>query len=623
MGVKIPDESEYSDYDGVVLFDGTETELQMDSEYGYKAVQTVHVVKKLFKNVEKYSDVAIDFSYEQKLMEIEARVIKPDNTIINLNKEDFYMPESNEEGIFLTSNHTLKFAFPRVSKNCIIEYIYKVVNYSHLNTDDWWIQNIGMPTLKSQYILEVPKKLVRSTIYGGWDINWNAKAYNYFRTEKPEPMHTAGEKTKTVWTLKDIPAFEPEKRMPPLTDLITRVKFARNDWETWDDCTKYYYLRWFMPSLEINDQVKNLAIELTKDCKTEFEKIEKIYNYVRKIRYVGVELGFGGYAPRTPSFVIDKQYGDCKDKATLIIALCRSLKIDADPVLVRTRDHGLLDPYLVTWNFNHMIARVKTADGDKYWLDGTAKFCKFGNLPWHDEDIYVLVIKPDGTHIIEKTPSSAFKDNFSETSISCNISSDCKLSYKIEVKSGGSEENSYRYLFNDRNEKDIKKILKSIFAKDGEDIEIKDINHTPTDSLDIPFVFSFNYEGTKDLKRQGQDYLFETNTLDILPGMEWLAEKDRKFPVWFHYPNISTNKFEITYDTTQFKIKSMPSNLKLPDDDFFYSKIFYEGTNGKIIGNETFNVQSRIIENKRYDTLKTYFKKINAISDESIMIGKR
>jgi transglutaminase-like putative cysteine protease len=49
---------------------------------------------------------------------------------------------------------------------------------------------------------------------------------------------------------------------------------------------------------------------------------------------VSLSLGIGGYQPRTPASVLETQYGDCKDKATLFVALARRMGVNAFPVLL-------------------------------------------------------------------------------------------------------------------------------------------------------------------------------------------------------------------------------------------------------------------------------------------------
>ena len=55
------------------------------------------------------------------------------------------------------------------------------------------------------------------------------------------------------------------------------------------------------------------------------------------IRYVGIEKGTGGIMPRDPGLTFRQRFGDCKDKATLFLAMAKQAGFSAYPMLVATR----------------------------------------------------------------------------------------------------------------------------------------------------------------------------------------------------------------------------------------------------------------------------------------------
>lgn len=56
----------------------------------------------------------------------------------------------------------------------------------------------------------------------------------------------------------------------------------------------------------------------------------------REIRYTGLEFAEGSIIPRTPAETLERTYGDCKDKATLLVAVLRSAGIAAHLALLDT-----------------------------------------------------------------------------------------------------------------------------------------------------------------------------------------------------------------------------------------------------------------------------------------------
>src|SRR5207248_2721097 len=52
--------------------------------------------------------------------------------------------------------------------------------------------------------------------------------------------------------------------------------------------------------------------------------VAKLLAAIQKdVRYAGVEIGESSIVPRTPQEVLGHKYGDCKDKATLLVAMLR------------------------------------------------------------------------------------------------------------------------------------------------------------------------------------------------------------------------------------------------------------------------------------------------------------
>lgn len=90
-----------------------------------------------------------------------------------------------------------------------------------------------------------------------------------------------------------------------------------------------------------------------------------------EIRYVGLDMGENSHAPHAPEVTLRNRYGDCKDKATLLIALLQLAGIRAEPVLVSSDKGGSLDQRLPSpYAFNHVVVRAHLPQGE-IWVDAT------------------------------------------------------------------------------------------------------------------------------------------------------------------------------------------------------------------------------------------------------------
>ena len=54
----------------------------------------------------------------------------------------------------------------------------------------------------------------------------------------------------------------------------------------------------------------------------------------QQIRYVGLEMDSNSHVPTAPEETLKLKYGDCKDKASILMAILAALEIETCPVLV-------------------------------------------------------------------------------------------------------------------------------------------------------------------------------------------------------------------------------------------------------------------------------------------------
>ena len=102
------------------------------------------------------------------------------------------------------------------------------------------------------------------------------------------------------------------------------------------------------------------------------EKITEAIRYVQnEIRYVGDEAGVGSHLPRAPKTVIERGWGDCKDKSLLLVAILRALNVDAYVALTDNDSGYALEMVSPSpFAFDHAIAVIETEKG-RVWVDPT------------------------------------------------------------------------------------------------------------------------------------------------------------------------------------------------------------------------------------------------------------
>lgn len=179
------------------------------------------------------------------------------------------------------------------------------------------------------------------------------------------------------WKLDALPAMEPLPGDPPLLKWMPYVGIS--SLSSWDQFAEWYR-RLAKGADEIDDSVKKMASQLADGADSRLDKIKRDFEFVSALRYVAIETGVQGFRPRTPAQVLSNHYGDCKDKANLLVALLRAQGIEANFVLV---NRGLdTDVNFPRWQFNHAIAYVPKAAAEgqpeDLWLDSTDSVTPFG-----------------------------------------------------------------------------------------------------------------------------------------------------------------------------------------------------------------------------------------------------
>lgn len=131
----------------------------------------------------------------------------------------------------------------------------------------------------------------------------------------------------------------------------------------------------------VSPSVVRQAKTLLRGASTARQKLQRLYDFTRQeVRYVADERGINAWVPRSAGVVLDRRYGDCKDKAFLLQQLARAAGLTIETVLVGVEAVAEL-PGVRLEMFDHAIARWEAPDGRYIYLDTTCAPCEFGNWP--------------------------------------------------------------------------------------------------------------------------------------------------------------------------------------------------------------------------------------------------
>ena len=243
--------------------------------------------------------------------------------------------------------------------------------------------------------------------------------------------------------------------------------------ESWEQIGRWY------ASLEKDRRapspdVRAKAQELTHGLNTDIAKTEALYDFVAEnFRYVSLSLGVGRYQPHAANDVLHDQYGDCKDKHTLLASLLEAEGLHANSVLINSSRK--LDPDVPSPSqFDHVITMLPM-DGKEVWMDTTAEVAPFRLLAYTLRNKQALVIPPadlvnaPAPHL-ENTPADTPMPDSERSEITGKINDIGKLEAHVSYEFRGDEELLLRSIFRRVPQANWQRVVENINAGLGGDV---------------------------------------------------------------------------------------------------------------------------------------------------------
>ncbi|MGA8866299.1 MAG: tetratricopeptide repeat protein, partial [Candidatus Sulfotelmatobacter sp.] len=215
--------------------------------------------------------------------------------------------------------------------------------------------------------------------------------------------------------------------------------------------------------------VRAKAEELTRGLTTDLDKTEALYDFVAKnFRYVSLSLGQSRYQPHAAGDVLHNQYGDCKDKHTLLAALLEVEGLHASSVLINSSRK--LDPDVPSpGQFDHIITLLPLGKDD-VWMDTTAEVAPFRLLAFSLRNKLALIIPEGGTPHLGETPADPPMPDSEISEIDGKVNEIGKLEAHVHYTFRGDEELLLRSIFRRVPEAQWQHVVENVNVGMGGDI---------------------------------------------------------------------------------------------------------------------------------------------------------
>ena len=427
----------------------------------------------------------------------------------------------------------------------------------------------------------------------------------------PQPLSSGNYSEYTVLKT-DMQALRIDDDRPSWHYSSPAIEFS--SFENWQDVGKAmeaYYSLTRADKLAVTDIVK----EIKDKADTPEKQAELALKYVQKnIRYLGIELGEGGYIPRRPAKTLAQRFGDCKDVTLLLMAILDGLGIQANAVLVHTQKRAKFTQTLpTTFAFNHVIvgASVKSKP---YFLDATRSE-QLGDLARLDQGTYGkgLKVKKGSSELIDMNPEEPewrkdFEDVFDLVSDPDKIIFTAKAAYFAQ-----DADSSLSWYRNDglaEVEKVYLNYYKDFFPSI---IQAKDTEVLINDEVgSITFISHYEIPNAWTLFQDDNLKQFYTVPYELRADMPKFVGADRTSPMAIAYPRKIRQSLKYLVDeswsfdeaNSELKTESLNYKYKAKFSDNVYTETYTFETLQDYMAAETFAEDMKKLDEVR-DNLDT------------------
>ncbi len=612
----------------MVLIDSEEVATRLDLS-GFTTVYEVYKRIQVF-NKEGFEHATVKIPYYsynniQLFDKLEAQTIGKDETgkiRITKLKDNAFFDEATSD--YFSEK---KFAFADVTEGSILEYRYTLTAKTIGDMRDWLFQG-DIPTLRSSVTIKVPEYFhYTATPQGGVLLNgYKTEPYN----EWIGRANVNG--LISYYMMQNIPALKKEAYLTTLNDYLARMTFPLNSItipnqkarifsESWDiivqQLMKSEYFGVHLTEI-IGDHL-GAAKQITQNLTSKEAKAKAIYAHLAsKLKWNG---STNVYSSKRLSKTYTDGTGNSADINLLLIGMLRAVDIKADPVLVSTREHGMVRrAYPVNRQFNSVIVYAELDSGSTL-LDAAGTFKPY-------ELVGKKNLNSTGLRIVKSNDESqgSYKGEWIDITPSKNSST--TLMSTLEVDATGNEKSKTIVTASDYMAMNLREDLEKDSIR-----ECLKKNLKISDDFDIKNEHGDNIKDaekklklTLDLEKTGGSS--ESNILYVNPfPVKFMSENPFKlskriYPVDYGYP-FQQNILTTVVVPANYKVSELPKPMKIKLEDGSASFTFLIGQNDNNIQiNSSLRINKTQIQPDMYEDLKAFYEKIITTYNSLIVLEK-
>jgi tetratricopeptide (TPR) repeat protein len=582
--------------DAVYLADVTAVRVQqngLSSRFQQLAVKVL-----TDRGVEAFRQWPITYSPDrQEVRVLKARITKSDGSIVDsYGDQDRHINEP-WTGMYYDARARV-LSFPALAPGDILEVQWRLEDTATENLLADYYGDVDSvqalyPKLRYRYIVEMPKERA---------LYWNKSAL-------PKWMKAAQEEKdgRRSWRFEAdaVPKLVPEPNMPGFSEVAATLHVST--YQTWDQVGRYWW-GLVKDQLTANEELNKTVETVLKgvDKKDTAAVVRAIYAFVvTNTRYVALEFGIHGYKPYRVDRVLARRFGDCKDKASLIVAMLRVAGVDARLVLLRMRSLGALSSEPASLAaFNHAIAYVPSLD---LFLDGTAEFHGTHDLPSADRVADVLVVEPQGGSRFLVTPEAKPDDNLSSLELTVTLKPDGSAEVKgtTEVRGQGAPDVRRSY----QSAATRKATFEQGWAQSFPGLSLNTLEVSDTTKLEDPMRLSFSMRAPRyaEVLPMGLRFFPLGAGRAFTQALAALAERKSDLEL----TGVWANRFTVRYEPPPgYAVQAVPDAFD-ETNDFGHAQLTVKVENGKPVVTAEITMAKARISAAEYPKFRAWLLRVD------------
>jgi hypothetical protein len=489
------------------------------------------------KGVADQGKFRIEFGDSHKVVGIEAMVVKPDGTRVELKKSDFFesvMSKTKREGKW----KQITFVFPGLEPGDVIEY-----RWTEQIPGELWMQGYFCQELVPvrEYRFQVGR------VDGGGSVAWLHC-----------PPAETSDRDGYLVTLHNIPAFEAEPHMPPEREVRGWIYVTKafimypKDEDTWKELSRYWADEFGMatrPGSAIKKKAEGLAAGAAGDD----EKLRRLYVFCQKeifntafrtsAQWQAEIESHRDDKPNSPAKILELGRGRWDEINHLFASMARGLGYQVKLARNASRADMLNVKIGYGWAFlNRPSVAVKVGAQWRFFDPGNY-FVPYGMMSWLDEGATALVCDLKKTELAE-TSVSPIAQTQSQSKGRFSLDAEGTLEGYVEQVFIGHlaisrKQDNWQLAL-----EDVNKAFRDEITSRLPNAEVSDVAWTNLQSNEMPLKVTYRVRVPGYAEQAGKRLVlapafFRAGLSPVFTAAE------RKYPIMFSYPWSEHDDIEI------------------------------------------------------------------------------